>query len=63
MDFHRKMVKKGQYKEAKILYDLLRKGKVSLGLDDSSWVVQEICESLGCRINYKRCGYSAVAYL
>lgn len=63
MDMHREMVRNGQLGAAKLLLRLLRNGKVCLGLDDDSWMVEKACESLGCYIYYDRRGYSATAHL
>lgn len=59
MDAHRDMVKRGKLLEARELLRLLRKGRISLGLDDVSWEVERVCEELGCRINYSSRGYTA----
>lgn len=54
------MVRKGQLGAARIL---LRNGRVCLGLDDDSWIIEKACEELGCYIYYDRRGYSATAHL
>lgn len=63
MDAHREMVRSGQLGAARLLLKLLRTGKVHLGLDDDSWMVESTCEKLGCHIYYDRRGYSATAHL
>lgn len=60
---HIKLVRKGEYRKARILYHLLWKGKVTLGLDDDSWYIEELCESAGCRVLYSHGGAIATAYL
>lgn len=57
MDAHRKLVKEGKLLEAREVLYLLRKGKISLGLEDVGWNVERLCEELGCRIICKRNGY------
>lgn len=58
------MVRKGQYGAAKVLMELLKKGKVTLWLDDDSFTVELICEQVGCRIWYDSRRYNrAVAHL
>lgn len=59
MDTHRKLVREGKLLEARVVLQLLRTGRVKLGLDDTSWNVENLCESLGCRINYNSRGYTA----
>lgn len=63
MDEHRKIIRRGEYKEGKILLELFRDGKVQLGLDDPSWNVEMLCEKVGCQISYDRRGYSSIIYL
>ena len=63
MDIHREMVRSGKFGAARLLLELLRTGKVYLGLDDDSWIVESTCRKLGCYIYYDRCGYSATAHL
>lgn len=60
---HIELVHKGEYRKARILYRLLWKGQVTLGLDDDSWYVQVLCENVGCRVVYSRRGTHATAYL
>ena len=59
MDAHRNLIKEGDFLEAKEILRLLRNGRNILGLDDVSWRVEELCEELGCRINYRSRGYTA----
>lgn len=59
MDTHRKLVREGKLLEARVVLHLLRTGGVKLGLDDVSWNVENLCESLGCKIYCRRNGYIA----
>lgn len=63
MDIQREFVKKGEYEVARLLLKLLRDGKVTLWLDDTSWSVERICEELGCYIWYSSNGNKAVAHI
>lgn len=63
MDAHREFVRAGKYQQARAILQLLRKGKVSLGLGDESWEVESFLETVGCRFSYGRGGYTATAYL
>lgn len=67
MDTHREWVRQGKFLEARRLLRLLRDGKVALGLGDTDWIVEKLCEDAGCRINYStsynRRGYTATAYI
>ena len=54
MDAHRKLVREGKLLEARAVLQLLRKGKITLGLGDEAWNVERLCEELGCRIRYTR---------
>lgn len=63
MEEHMELVRKGQYGAARVLMELLKYGRVTLWLDDSSWTVELICERVGCRIWYDRRGYRAVAHI
>ena len=44
MDSHMDLVKRGELGAARILLQLLRNGKVTLGLGDDEWNVEELCE-------------------
>lgn len=59
MDAHRQLVRSGKLEEGKMILQLLRKGRVKLGLDDVSWEVERFCEELGCKIIYSSRGYTA----
>lgn len=61
MEAHIELVRKGAYREARLVLRLLREGKVILWLDDVSWNVESLLEGLGCRIWYDRRGYKVVA--
>lgn len=63
MNKHRELVKSGLYRQARIILDLLRDGKVTLWLDDDSCAVEFICEELGCSIWYSGNGNRAVAHV
>lgn len=63
MDAHRELIRKGEYREARLVLWLLRDGKVTLWLDDVSYAVESLCERMGCRIWYDRRGYKAVAHV
>ena len=63
MDEHRKMIRRGEYEEGKILLELFQNGKVKLGLDDPSWNIEMLCEKFGCQISYDKRGYSAIIFL
>lgn len=63
MDAHRELIRKGSYRQAKLVLKLLRDGKVTLWLDNDSWEVESLCEGLGCRIWYSRNGNQAVAHV
>lgn len=54
MDEHRRLVREGKFREANTVLYLLRKGNVKLGLGDESYIVESLCEGLGCRIRYSR---------
>lgn len=47
MDLHRKLVRMGEYKAAKKILRLLRKGSILLGLSDTDWQVQCLLEDMG----------------
>ena len=63
MEKHQELVRSGKYGAAKLVLRLLQTGKVHLGLDDNSWIVERECEKMGCYIYYSRTGYSAIAHL
>lgn len=63
MEKHIELVRTGKFKQARIIFSLLRNGKVKLGLDDDSYEVEIILENLGCRMSYDRRGYTATAHL
>lgn len=63
MDAHRELIRKGLYRQAQLVFRLLRDGKVTLWLDDDSWAVESLLEGLGCRIWYEGRGYRAVAHI
>lgn len=63
MDAHRKLIRQGKLLEARQLLKLLRNGKISLGLRDTDWAVEKLCEDAGCHISYSGRYYTATAYL
>lgn len=63
MEFHKELVRKGQYIAARQVLKLLRTGKVALGLGDVDFSLEIQLEKLGCRIAYIGRHYSAHAYL
>lgn len=63
MDAHRAFVKAGEFRRAQLLLILLRKGSVTLWLDDDSYAVEMLLEELGCKIWYSSNGNRAVAHV
>ena len=63
MEFHRELVRKGQYIAARQVMKLLRDGRVALGLGDVDFSLEIQLEKLGCRIAYIGRHYTAHAYL
>ena len=63
MDAHRKLIRQGKLLEARQLLKLLRNGTISLGLRDTDWAVEKLCEDAGCHISYSGRYYTATAYL
>lgn len=63
MDEHRRLIRKGLYRQAQLVLRLLSDGKVTLWLDDDSYAVEVLCEGLGCRMWYDRRGYKSVAHI
>ncbi len=63
MDAHRELVKHGKLLEARQALKLLRNGKIALGLGDTDWEVEKLCEDVGCHISYSGRYYTATAYL
>lgn len=59
MDTHRKLVRAGKYLEARLMLELLRNGRVILGLSDVEWNVGALCDRLGCPSRYSGSGYTA----
>ena len=62
-DLHMRLVKQGEYYAARLVLKCLRDGRVTLRLDDDSWLAQEELEKAGCRIWYSSNGNKAEAYL
>lgn len=52
MEFHKELIKKGKYMEAKKVLVLLIKEKLPLGLNDSDYYLEECFQKIGCRISY-----------
>lgn len=63
MEKHMELVRIGKFKQAQLLLQLLRRGKVKLYLDDISYEVEILLEELGCRFSYDCRGFTATAYL
>lgn len=63
MEFHRELVRNGQYIAARQVLKLLRDGRVALGLGDIDFYLEIKLEKLGCRIAYIGRCYTAHAYL
>lgn len=63
MEFHRELVRKGQYIAARQVLKLLRTGQVALSLGDVDFLLETQLENLGCRIAYIGRYYTAHAYL
>lgn len=49
MEFHKEIIKKGKYMEAKKILVLLIKEKLPLGLNDSDYYLEEYFQEIGCR--------------
>lgn len=63
MEFHRELVRGGQYMAARQVLRLLYRGKITLGLGDVDYFLEIQLEKLGCRIAYIGRHYTAHAYL
>lgn len=63
MEKHQELVRSGKLGAARLVLKFLRTGRVHLGLDDDSWIVERACEEMGCYIYYDRLGYSATVHL
>jgi len=63
MEYHRELVRGGQYIAAKKVLVLLKDGRISLGLGDVDFSLEIQLEKLGCRIAYIGRHYTAHAYL
>lgn len=63
MEFHKELIKKGKYMEAKKVLILLIKEKIPLGLNDSDYYLEECFQEIGCRISYSTRYYVAYVYL
>ena len=63
MDAYRELVRSGELLAAWLVLDLLKHGKVSLGLGDNAFKVECILGKLGCRIWYSRNYNIATVYL
>ena len=63
MEYHKELVKKGQYIAARRVLRLLRDGRVALGLGDIDFSLEIQLEKIGCRIAYIGRHYTAHAYL
>lgn len=63
MEFHKELIKKGKYMEAKKVLVLLIKEKLPLGLNDSDYYLEECFQKIGCCISYSTRYYVAYVYL
>lgn len=63
MEFHRELVRSGQYIAARKVLSFLRDGRIALGLGDVDWYLETSLEKLGCKIAYIGRHYTAHAYL
>lgn len=63
MEFHKELIKKEKYIEAKKVLILLIKEKLPLGLNDSDYYLEECFQKIGCRISYSTRYYVAYVYL
>ena len=57
---HMEFTRTGHYEEAHALLYLLRKGKISVGLGNSSFTVECFLEKIGCPVSYSWRYYIAV---
>ena len=60
-NIHYEMVMNGQMQEAREVLRLLRRGRITLWLDDISWNVQTALENNGFQVIYSRNGNKAYA--
>lgn len=63
MEFHKELVRGGQYIAARRVLQLLQEGRIALGLGDVDFSLECRLEKLGCRIAYIGRHYTAHAYL
>lgn len=63
MEFHKELVKRGQYIAARRVLQLLSRGHIALDLGDVDFSLEIQFEKLGCRIAYIGRHYTAHAYL
>lgn len=63
MEFHKELVKSGQYIAARRVLQLLSKGHIALDLGDVDFSLEVKLEKLGCRIAYIGRYYTAHAYM
>ena len=63
MEFHKELVKSGQYIAARRVLKFLNRGHVALGLGDIDFFLERELEKLGCRIAYIGRHYTAHAYM
>lgn len=63
MEFHKNLVRKGQYIAARRVLQLLSKGRIVLDLGDIDFFLENELEKLGCRITYTGRHYTTTAYL
>lgn len=63
MEFHKELVKSGQYIAARRVLQFLNRGHVALDLGDIDFFLERELEKLGCRIAYIGRHYTAHAYM
>lgn len=63
MEFHKQLVRNGQYIAAKRILKFLIRKRIALGMNDVDWFLETSLEKIGCRISYTGRYYTACAYL
>lgn len=63
MEFHKELVKGGQYIAARKVLRFLSEGQMCLGLGDVDFYLETRMEKLGCRIAYIGRHYTCHVYL
>ncbi|QZY56678.1 hypothetical protein [Crassaminicella profunda] len=60
MKKHMELVRKGKYQLARKILNVLKNETVYLGLSDTEWETEEICEEIGMKIKITRRGKAIV---